>query len=117
MPEPPAVAGGTPVREAWLGYGGQDITDAEVEAVTQALRGKLITRGPTVAAFEAAVADAVGVEHAVAATSGTAALHLAGAAAGFGPGDEVIVPALTFVSTAHVATYTGATPRTRERTY
>ena len=110
MPEPPAIAGGTPVREDWLGYGGQDITDAEVEAVTQALRGELITRGPTVAAFEAAVADAVGVDHAVAATSGTAALHLAGAAAGFGPGDEVIVPALTFVSTAHVATYTGATP-------
>jgi hypothetical protein len=56
MPEPPAIAGGTPVREAWLGYGGQDITDAEVEAVTQALRGELITRGPTVEAFEAAVA-------------------------------------------------------------
>jgi dTDP-4-amino-4,6-dideoxygalactose transaminase len=52
----------------------------------------------------------VGVEHAIATTSGTTALHLAGEAAGFGPGDEVITTSLTFVSTAHTATYAGATP-------
>jgi dTDP-4-amino-4,6-dideoxygalactose transaminase len=106
----PALYGGDPVRDEVLGYGSQSITDHETEAVVEALDGDYITRGPTVEAFENRVADMVGVEHAVATTSGTTALHLAGEAAGFGPGDEVITTPLTFVSTAHVATYTGARP-------
>jgi dTDP-4-amino-4,6-dideoxygalactose transaminase len=93
-----------------LGYGGQSIGDAEKEAVVEALDGDYITRGPTVDRFEERVAELVGVDHAVAVTSGTAALHLCGLAAGFGPGDEVVTTPLTFASTAHAATYTGATP-------
>lgn len=106
----PALYGGTPVREEVLGYGSQSITDREKEAVVEALEGDYITRGPKVEAFEDRVADLIGVEHAIATTSGTTALHLAGEAAGFGPGDEVITTPLTFVATAHTATYTGATP-------
>jgi len=106
----PARYGGEPVRENVLGYGGQSITEADKKAVADALDGDYITRGPTVEAFEERVADLIGVEHAVATTSGTTALHLAGRAAGFENGDEVITTPLTFASTAHAATYTGATP-------
>lgn len=106
----PAQYGGEPIREEVLGYGGQSITDHEKQAVLEALEGDYITRGPTVDEFETRVADFLGVEHAVATTSGTTALHLASEAANFGPGDEVITTPLTFVSTAHAATYTGATP-------
>ena len=106
----PAYYGGEPVRETVLGYGSQSIGEAEKEAVVEALEGDYITRGPTVEAFEERVAEFVGVERAVATPSGTTALHLAGRAAGFGPGDEVITTPLTFASTAHVATYCGAEP-------
>lgn len=109
-PGTPARYGGDPVRDEVLGYGGQSITEREVEAVAASLESDYITRGPTVERFEERVADLVGVEHAVATTSGTTALHLAGEAAEFGPGDEVVTTPLTFVSTAHAATYTGATP-------
>ena len=108
--ELPAHYGGEPIRDSVLGYGSQSITDHEKEAVVDALDGDYITRGPTVEEFENRVADFVGVDHAVAATSGTTALHLAGAAAGFEEGDEVITTPLTFASTAHVATYNDATP-------
>lgn len=106
----PAKYGGEPIREEVLGYGSQSITEAEKSAVLNALEGDYITRGPTVEEFEDRVADFVDVDHAVATTSGTAALHLAGRAAGFEEGDEVITTPLTFVSTAHAATYSGATP-------
>jgi perosamine synthetase len=108
--ETPAIAGGDPILDEGIGYGGQSITDADKQAVIESLEGDYITRGPTVDEFEAAVADFVGVDHAVAVTSGTAALHLCGLAAGFGPGDEVITTPLTFASTAHAAVYSGATP-------
>jgi len=106
----PAIDGGNPIREDVLGYGGQSIGQAEKEAVMEVLDGDYITRGPTVEAFEQDVAEYVGVEHAVAVTSGTAALHLAGQAAGFGPGEEVITTSLTFAATANAAVYTGAEP-------
>lgn len=106
----PAHYGGDPIREDVLGYGSQSIGENEKEAVVEALDGDYITRGPTVEAFEERVADLVGVDHAVATTSGTTALHLAGRAAGFEEGDEVITTPLTFASTAHVATYCGAEP-------
>lgn len=108
--EKPAYYGGDPVREDVLSYGSQSIGEGEKEAVLEALDGDYITRGPTVKAFEVRVADLVGVDHAVATTSGTTALHLAGRAAGFERGDEVITTPLTFVSTAHAATYCGAEP-------
>src|SRR5262249_23528610 len=74
-----------------------------------ALRGDWITGGPGVAAFERAVAARVGASHGVAVSSGTAALHVAAFAAGLGPGDEVIVPPLTFAATANAVLYVGAT--------
>jgi dTDP-4-amino-4,6-dideoxygalactose transaminase len=106
----PAYYGGDPIRHDVLGYGGQSVTEREKEAVAEALDGDYITRGPTVEEFEDRVAEFVGVDHAIATTSGTTALHLAGRAAGFGSEDEVITTPLTFVSTAHAATYCGATP-------
>ncbi len=106
----PAYYGGDPIREDVLGYGSQSITEKEKEAVVEALEGDYITRGPTVDEFEERVAELVGVDHAIATTSGTTALHLTGRAAGFGQGDEVITTPLTFVSTAHAATYCGADP-------
>jgi dTDP-4-amino-4,6-dideoxygalactose transaminase len=66
--------------------------------------------GPKVAELEAGVARACEVEHAVAVSSGTAALHLAALALGIGPGDEVIVPAYTFPATANVVALVGARP-------
>lgn len=66
--------------------------------------------GPHLNAFEAEVAKTAGVAHAVAVSSGTAALHLALRLLGVGEGDEVLVPTLTFVATANAVTYTGASP-------
>src|SRR5688572_19039264 len=89
-------------------YGRQLIDDSDIAAVVDVLRGDWLTTGPTVGRFEAAFASYVGAEHAVAASNGTAALHLCCMAAGIGPGDEVIVPALTFVASANCARYVGA---------
>ena len=91
-------------------YGHQSISEADVQAVISTLRSDWITQGPTVERFERAVAEFCGVAHAVAVSSGTAALHAAMAAVGVGPGDEVIVPAMTFVATANCVVYQGATP-------
>jgi dTDP-4-amino-4,6-dideoxygalactose transaminase len=84
--------------------------DAEIEAVVATLRSGWLTMGPRTEEFEQAFAEHLGVPHAVALSSCTAALHLAYRAAGVGPGDEVIVPAITFVATAAAARYCGATP-------
>ncbi|NEU58106.1 DegT/DnrJ/EryC1/StrS aminotransferase family protein [Halorussus sp. MSC15.2] len=108
--ETPAIRGGEPVRTEPLGYGGQSIGEREKEAVVEALESDYITRGPRVDEFEETVAEFVGVEHAVATTSGTTALQLAGRAAGFGAGDEVITTPLTFVASAYPACHTGADP-------
>jgi dTDP-4-amino-4,6-dideoxygalactose transaminase len=82
----------------------------DLEAVADCLRSGWLTMGPRTAAFEAAVAEWTGSPFAVAVSSGTAALHLACAALGLGPGDEVIVPAFTFLATAHAPRYVGAVP-------
>jgi perosamine synthetase len=105
-----AIHGGRPVRAALLPYGRHAIDDADVAAVVAALRGALITTGPTVAAFERAFAEVVGARHAVAVSSGTAALHTAVFAAGLGPGDEAVTTPLTFVATSNAVLYQGATP-------
>jgi dTDP-4-amino-4,6-dideoxygalactose transaminase len=78
-----------------------ELTDAEVEAALDAVRSEWLTMGPRTQALEAAFAQYNASEHVVAVSSGTAALHLACLAAGVGDGDEVIVPAMTFVATAH----------------
>jgi dTDP-4-amino-4,6-dideoxygalactose transaminase len=87
-----------------------ELGDHEVAAVEAALRSGWLTMGPRTQEFEAAFAEHLGVRHAVALSSCTAALHLAYLTAGVGPGDEVIVPAITFVATANAARYCGATP-------
>jgi dTDP-4-amino-4,6-dideoxygalactose transaminase len=84
--------------------------DEEWRAVREPLTSGWLTQGPKVAAFEKAFAERHGVAHALATTSCTTGLHLLLAAAGIGPGDEVIVPAFTWVATANVVLYTGATP-------
>jgi dTDP-4-amino-4,6-dideoxygalactose transaminase len=84
------------------------VTDEDVDAVLDCLRSGWLTMGPRTQAFEEALAERVGVKHAIACSSGTAALHLACVAAGVGPGDEVIVPALTFVASAHAPRCCGA---------
>lgn len=87
-----------------------DFGPEERAAVDNVLRSKWLTMGSVTAEFEQAFADYVGTKHAIAVTNATAALHLACVAAGLGPGDEAIVPSLTFVATANAVRYTGATP-------
>jgi perosamine synthetase len=87
-----------------------DVGEEELAEVAAVLESGQLTMGPKVAEFEAELARACEVEHAVAVSSGTAALHLAVLALGIGPGDEVIVPAYTFPATANVVALAGATP-------
>ena len=91
-----------------LPYGRQSIDDDDVAAVVAALRSDWLTTGPAVDEFERAIAARTG-GGAVAVTSGTAALHVAYAAAGIGTGDEVVTTPLTFVATAATAALHGAT--------
>jgi len=97
--------GTEPIRLAF-----PELGEAEVEAVRAVLESGSLTMGPKVAEFEQLVAAACGVEHAVAVSNGTAALHLAVLALGVVEGDEVIVPAYTFPSTANVVRLAGAKP-------
>jgi UDP-4-amino-4,6-dideoxy-N-acetyl-beta-L-altrosamine transaminase len=106
----PAIEGGTPVRNKMLNYGRQSIDEDDIQAVIQVLKGDWLTTGPTVSTFEKAVADYLGAKEAVAVNSGTAALHAATYAAGIGPGDEVIVPPITFVASANCVLYMGGMP-------
>ena len=94
-----------------LPYGRQSIDDADIEAVAEVLRGDWLTTSPYVARFEEALAEYTGAERVVSCTSGTAALHMAYAAAGIGKGDEVITTPMTFVATASGALACGATVR------
>jgi perosamine synthetase len=98
------------VRE-FIPYGRQEIDEDDIAAVVEVLRSDWLTTGPAVDQFEADFASLVGADHAVAVNNGTAALHLAMLAAGIGPGDEVIVPTLTFAASANAARYVGAEVR------
>jgi UDP-4-amino-4,6-dideoxy-N-acetyl-beta-L-altrosamine transaminase len=89
-------------------YGRQDINQADVDAVVDVLRSDFLTQGPSVPAFEAAVAAYCGVRHAVAVNSATSALHIACLALGVGNGDIVWTTPITFVATANCARYCGA---------
>lgn len=84
--------------------------EEEWQALREPIESGWLTQGPKVAAFESAFAARHNVKHAIAVTSATTGLHLALAALGIGPGDEVIVPAFTWVATANVVLYCGATP-------
>ena len=94
----------------FLPYGRQEIGDADIKAVVEALTSDWLTTGPRVPQFEKAFARFCGAAQGVAVNSGTAALHAAMRAVGVGPGDEVIVPAITFAASANAAVYEGATP-------
>jgi len=84
--------------------------EEEWQALREPIESGWLTQGPKVAAFEKAFAVRHSVKHAIAVTSATTGLHLALAALEIGPGDEVIVPAFTWVATANVVVYCGATP-------
>lgn len=105
-----ALHGGVPVRAGLLPYGRHDIDDDDIAAVARVLRSDWLTGGPMVGEFEGALARTVGAEHAVAVSSGTAALHAAMFAIGVAPGDEVIVPPMTFAASANAVVYQGGTP-------
>ncbi len=87
-----------------------DITDAEVRAVIETLRSGRLSIGPRLEEFERLVASRLGRAHGIGVNSGTSGLHLALAALGVGPGDEVITPAFSFVASANCIEYVGATP-------
>ncbi len=87
-----------------------DLGKDEIEAVTKVLRSKWLSMGPVTERFEEEFARYLGVKHAFAVSSGTAALHIAYRVLGIGPGDEVIVPSFTFIATANAPLFVGAKP-------
>ena len=98
------------VRPDYLAFGRPDFGEEEIAAVTRVLRSGWIGMGPEVIAFEQELAAYFGAPHVVTVNSCTSALHLALLVNGVGPGDEVIVPSLTWCSTANAALYLGAKP-------
>ena len=106
----PALEGGVPVRQEGLPFHRSPIDEEGIQAVSETLRSGWLTIGPKTEAFEAALADYIGAEHAIAISSCSEAMFLALKALGIGPGDEVITSALTFASTVHAIIHTGATP-------
>jgi len=98
-----------PPREI-LPYGRHWVTEEDIRLVVDVLRSDWLTTGPVLERFERAFARYVGADQAVAVSSGTAALHAAMFALGVGPGDEVIVPAMTFAATANCVVFQGGTP-------
>ena len=91
-----------------LPYGRQVIGDDDIAEVVRVLKSDFLTTGPEVPAFERAFAEYVGAPHAIACSNGTAALHIIAMALKLGPGDQVIVPTISFVATANAVRYCGA---------
>jgi dTDP-4-amino-4,6-dideoxygalactose transaminase len=91
------------VMKPWLG-------EEEARALAEVVASGWVAQGPKVKEFETAFAAAQGVRHAVATSNCTTALHLALVVAGIGPGDDVVVPSLSFIATANAVTYVGARP-------
>lgn len=110
MSERPAIDGGTPVRTTPLPYARQVVDEDDIASVAAVLRGDWLTTGPAVAEYESAFAARVGARHAIAVSSGTAALHAAVFTVGIGPGDEVITTPLTFAATSNAVLYCGGIP-------
>lgn len=108
--EPLAIAGGRPIRDQFLVFGAPDIRREEIDAVVRTLESGWIGTGPRVAEFEEEFRRYLGTSHAVAVSSCTAGLHLSLIALGVKPGDEVIVPSMTFVATANAVVHVGAKP-------
>ncbi|MDD3896384.1 MAG: UDP-4-amino-4,6-dideoxy-N-acetyl-beta-L-altrosamine transaminase [Candidatus Peribacteraceae bacterium] len=110
MQEKLAIDGGTPVREKLLPYSRQTVSDDDIRAMEEVLRSDWLTTGPTVGKFEEVFASFTGAKEAIAVSNGTAALHAAMFALGVRKGDEVIVPTMTFASTANAIVFQGGTP-------
>ena len=100
----------SPRRETFLSFQPPAIGEEEIEAVAETLRSGWLTTGPRTAELEERFAEYVGAKHAVALSSGTAALHLSLLALDVGPGDEVVTTPITWPATANVIVHAGATP-------
>jgi len=98
------------MRKEFLPYAVHDISEDDIEAVVDILRSSWITTGPTIMAFERAIADYTGAKFAVAVNSGTAALDIAVGALGLTPGDEAITTPFTFAATSNALVYHGIRP-------
>lgn len=96
------------MSDKFLPYSRQCLDEDDLAAVAAVLRSDWLTTGPKVEAFEEALLAEVGARFAISCSSGTAALHLAALAYGLGPGDAVVVPALTFLASANAARFVGA---------
>ena len=107
----PRLNRGFTARNEFIPYARPSIGDDEITEVVDTLRSGWITTGPKVKRFESQFADYVQSSHAVAVNSCTAGLHTALTALGVGPGDEVVLPTLTFCSTANVVVHLGARPK------
>ncbi len=110
MTERLAIDGGKPVRDKMLPFGAPSFGDEEIAEVVDTLKSGWVSTGPKTKKFEEEFAAYVGAKFAVALNSCTAGLHLSLVALGVGPGDEVIVPPLTFGATANVVEHVGARP-------
>ena len=95
-------------KKTFLPYGKQSIDEDDVAAVLKVLNSDWLTTGPAVEKFESCLTERVGAAHGIACSNGTAALHLAAMALDLEPGDYVVVPAITFLSTANAIRYVGA---------
>ena len=93
-----------------ISYGKQSIDQADIDAVVEVLKNDWLTQGPTVQSFENDLQNYFGAKHTCVVSNGTAALHLAGLALGWEPGDIVLTTPLTFLATANSIVYAGATP-------
>ncbi len=93
---------------AFIPYGRQDISQADIDAVTEVLRSDFLTQGPAIPRFETALATYCGAQHALAMNSATSALHVACMSLGLGPGDRLWTSPNTFVASANCALYCGA---------
>jgi len=93
-----------------ISYGKQSIDQTDIDAIVKVLKGDWLTQGPAVEKFENDLQNYFGAKHTCAVSNGTAALHLAGLALGWNPGDIIITTPLTFLATANSIIYSGATP-------
>lgn len=105
-----AIFGGKPVRDKAVSYGKQCIEQDDIDAVVNTLKSDYLTCGPKLEEMEKKLCEVTGAKYAVAVSNGTAALHIAAMAAGFGEGDEVIVSSITFAASANCVLYCGAKP-------
>ena len=88
-------------------YGRQNITQSDIDAVSEVLRSDFLTQGPEIEKFEKAFAAYIGSKYAVAVANGTAALHLCALALNVKPGDKVITTPITFAASANCVRYAG----------